>query len=82
VRIDAGAAPVVATGFATGMAVRSVAELRRFALGATVPCWVAPGDPKTFTLVRRPSLGGVVGIGLLVPMALVLGTLALRWKGE
>jgi len=78
VRVDAGAQPVIATGFTTGMAARSVAELRRFPVGANVPCWVDAGNPSTFTLVRRPAITGLAGIGMLVPMALVLAAIARR----
>ena len=78
VRIDSGAAPVYATGFAVDVTGRSVEELRQFSLGASVPCWVDPNIASRFTLVRRPSLSSVAAIGTLSVLTLVLTALT-RW---
>jgi hypothetical protein len=78
VRIDRDDGPVLAAGFATGMATRSVQELRSFPLGATVSCWVDPDDPTSFTLTRQPGASGIVGAGMLTLLALVLAAVARR----
>lgn len=78
VRVEAGATPIVATGFSLGMATRGVHELRPFALGARVPCWVDPAVASRFTLVRWPPLSlaaGLVMLGLTTAMLLLVA----RW---
>lgn len=78
VSIDTGDGPLVAAGWATGMATRSVHELRAFPVGRTAPCWLDPQEPRRFTLLRTPSLGGVVGLSMLAALVLALGLVAAR----
>jgi hypothetical protein len=78
VRIDTGSSSVVATGFSVGMATHSVEALRPFALGARVPCWVDPAGASRFTLVRRPPISFLAGLGLLTVTTLMLAAVW-RW---
>jgi len=72
VRIERGAAPVITTGFDTGFMASSVQDLRRFPLGARVPCWVDPASASRFTLTRLPSLSSGLALGTFTLLALVL----------
>lgn len=84
VRVDTAGGPVYTTGFALGMASPSslsFQELRAFPLGATVPCWVDPDNPTAFTLARRPNLGWIVFLAMLLGSALALG-IATWWLGR
>lgn len=76
VRIETGGAARVATGFTTGWATYSSEELRPFALGARVPCWVDPAESSRFTLVRRPPLSLAVGLTMLAIVTLALAAIA------
>jgi hypothetical protein len=78
VRVGTAADPVVATGFAAGAFTRSVPELRGFPLGAQVPCWTAPGNPREFTLVRRLPATGWLGTGMLALLAFAFLLIARR----
>lgn len=60
------------------MADRSVQELRFHPVGTETQCWLDPEDPTRFTLIRAPSLRGLVGLTFLAVLTLVLGTIALR----
>lgn len=84
VRVDTAGGPLYTTGFALGMASPSslsFQELRAFPLGATVPCWVDPDNPTAFTLARRPNLGWIVFLAMLLGSALALG-FATWWLGR
>jgi hypothetical protein len=78
VAIDTGEERLVTAGWASGGATRSVHELRAFPIGSTASCWLDPADPRRFTLIRTPSLGGVIGVSLLLVTALALALVAAK----
>ncbi len=75
VRYSVDGQAVVTTGFGTDAVTRSVNEFKHLPLGASVPCWVDPDDPKRFALRRNLNPAAVFGIllqlGLILVFALV-----------
>lgn len=78
VAIESGGERRYAVGWSAGAATRPVHELRHFAIGSTVPCWVDPDRPGRFTLVRGTSLAGVLMLGMVLGLTVVLFLLASR----
>jgi hypothetical protein len=78
VSVDTGEERLITAGWAAGMATRSAHELRAFPIGSTATCWLDPENPRRFTLVRTPSLGGVFGVAMLAGLTLPLVLLATR----
>lgn len=78
VAIDVGDEVLVAAGFSTGMGTRSVEAFRMLPTDGDATCWLDPRIPTRFSLVRRPSLGGVVGLAMLLLLTVVLSLIATR----
>ena len=81
VAIGSGAERRYAVGFSSGFATRSTHELRRFAVGSTVPCWFDPDRPDRFTLVRDTPVSGVVFLVIVLGLTPLLLLLASRVGG-
>ncbi|MCP3985732.1 MAG: hypothetical protein GY723_15205, partial [bacterium] len=80
VEIDHGDEHRIAAGLATGMGTRSAHELRSLPIGSEKSCWLDPHNRRRFTLVREPSLGGVVGLGLVLALAVIFSAIAIRLR--
>ncbi len=78
VEINLGDQILVAAGFSTGIGTRSVQEFRLLQLGIETTCWFDPRLPTRFTLMRQPSLGGAIGLAMLLLLTSVLGLIATR----
>ncbi len=78
VAVRTGGERRITAGWNAGLATRSVQELRAFPIGSTATCWIDPEDPDRFSLVRSPSLGALIGVGLCLAIALPLGFVATR----
>lgn len=78
VEIDTGDEMRIAAGMSTGGGTRSLQELRMLPIGLETKCWIDPGDPSRFTLVRGLPIAGGVGLTMLLVVMVVLGLIATR----
>ncbi|HUE84535.1 MAG TPA: hypothetical protein VMO26_00505 [Vicinamibacterales bacterium] len=85
VAIVTGGERLVTAGWSTSNASHLVHELRATQIGSMTRCWIDPDDPRRFTVLRTPSLGGLVGLALLLAVAVPLFLIAWRFgrgRGE
>jgi hypothetical protein len=82
VRIEHANAPVITSGFDVGFPGGSVHDLRAFAVGSRVPCWVDPARATRFTLVRAPGLSSWLAIGSITLLSLLLSAISRGLRGE
>jgi hypothetical protein len=84
-RYQARGVETISTGYDTGMRHRPEKELERWAVGAAVPCWFDPEEPRDVVVVR--GFGAAYLFALLpLPVFLFgvwrLGSLAANRRGR